>query len=219
MSTKIYLSPSNQTANVGSYQNTNEHEQCERIAIATKRYLEQGYKCEVKVAARADTMQKRVLDAKAFGAEVYIPIHTNAFSDKTVRGTETFYHSSDARGKALAAELLNAVSGITGVKRRAKSYDGLYELSEPDCTRAYLEVDFHSNPERAAWITENTELIANTIAETTAQFLSLDKLENTNADNADIADMDKTDILPETKEWILANLHVIFAVIMEMLKK
>ena len=136
MSTKIYLSPSNQTANVGAYKDTNEHEQCERIALAAKKYLEAHYECEVKVAERTDTMQKRADDAKMFGAEVYLPIHTNAFNNKTVRGTETFYHSSDAKGKELAVQLLNAISTITGVKRRAKAYDGLYELSEPDCTRA-----------------------------------------------------------------------------------
>ena len=40
MSTKIYLSPSNQDANIYAAGNTNEMIQCNKIAEAAKKYLE-----------------------------------------------------------------------------------------------------------------------------------------------------------------------------------
>lgn len=40
MSKKIYLSPSNQNGNMYAYGNTNEMEQCNRIADAAKTALE-----------------------------------------------------------------------------------------------------------------------------------------------------------------------------------
>lgn len=170
----IFLSPSNQTANVGAYSNTNECEQCERIAKYAYDYLIKNYDCNVEIAERADNMSKRWEEAKAFEADVYIAIHTNAFSDTTVRGTDVYYYASDANGKALAAELFEKISTLTERKHQfaAKNY---IELNTPTCTRAYIEVDFHSNPERAAWIVENAQKIGETIAECIAAYYNLPK--------------------------------------------
>lgn len=170
----IFLSPSNQTANVGAYKGTSECEQCERIAKYAYDYLIKNYDCSVEIAERADNMSKRWEEAKAFEADVYIAIHTNAFSDTTVRGTDVYYHASDVNGKALAAELFEKISALTERKHQfaAKNY---IELNTPTCARAYIEVDFHSNPERAAWIVENAQKIGETIAECIAAHYNLPK--------------------------------------------
>lgn len=170
----IFLSPSNQTANVGAYSNTNECEQCERIAKYAYDYLIKNYDCNVEIAASADNMNKRCEEAKAFGANLYLAIHTNAFNE-TVRGTETYYHSGDTEGKKFAAALLDKVSALTECKRRTIANDSLIELNTPTCTRAYIEVDFHSNPERAAWIVENAQKIGETIAECIVEQYNLPK--------------------------------------------
>ena len=170
----IFLSPSNQTANVGAYSNTNECEQCERIAKYAYDYLIKNYDCTVEIAERADNMSKRCAEAKDFGADFYLAIHTNAFNE-TVRGTETYYHSSDAEGKKFATVLLDKVSELTECKRRTKANDNLIELNTPTCARAYIEVDFHSNPERAAWIVENAQKIGETIAECIVEQYNLSK--------------------------------------------
>lgn len=170
----IFLSPSNQTANVGAYKGTNECEQCERIAKYAYDYLIKNYDCNVEIAERADNMNKRCSEAKAFEANLYLAIHTNAFNE-TVRGTETYYHSSDAEGKKFAAVLLDKVSELTECKRSVKAYDSLIELKTSTCTRAYIEVDFHSNPERAAWIVANAQKIGETIAECIAEYYCLPK--------------------------------------------
>ena len=170
----IFLSPSNQTANIGAYKNTNECEQCERIAKFAYDYLIKNYNCNVEIAERADNMNKRCEEAKAFEANLYLAIHTNAFNE-TVRGTETYYHSSDTEGKKFATALLDKVSELTECKRRTKANDNLIELNTPTCARAYIEVDFHSNPERAAWIVENAQKIGETIAECIVEQYNLSK--------------------------------------------
>ena len=54
--TKIYLSPSNQDGNMYAYGNTNEMEQCNRIADAAKVALERcGF--EVKKAPKGQNMR------------------------------------------------------------------------------------------------------------------------------------------------------------------
>ena len=190
---KIFLSPSNQRANVGAYVNSNECEQCTAIAMEAKKHLESVFDCEVIVATESDNMKTRAQYANSIGADVYVAIHTNAFSDKTVWGTETFYYSSDENGKKLASALLESVGGIVGKKRKSKANDSLIELNTPTCTRAYVEVDFHSNPERAAWMQANTELIGNTIANTIAQFMELDVKEDECKKNLEALVLDNLD--------------------------
>lgn len=200
--TKIFLSPSNQTANVGAYTNTNECEQCTLIAEATKKYLDDNYMCHVEIASKSDNMKTRANYANAQNTDIYLAIHTNAFSDSSVEGTETFYYSADTKGKQLAEKLLESVSEITKVKRRTKANDSLIELNTPNCTRAYIEVEFHSNPQKAQWITQNTELIGSTIGKTIAEFTSLEVKTNSSY----------KENLPEDR-IIIENLDAVFNII------
>ena len=77
MSKKIYLSPSNQDRNTYAYGNTNECEQCNRIADAVKTALERcGF--TVKKAPKGQEMSTSIAESNAWGADLHMPIHTNA---------------------------------------------------------------------------------------------------------------------------------------------
>ena len=171
----IFLSPSNQTENVGEYRkyNTNECFVCEKIAKASYDYLADNYDCNVMIAERNDRMTVRIAKAKEFKADVYIPIHTNAAGTSSPKGCEAFYYNSDADGKKLAMELRNAMVGLGCVSRSIKAANYQELKDNTFCTRAYLEVDFHTNPERTKWLVENTEIIGQTVAETIAVHYSL----------------------------------------------
>ena len=147
-------------------------------------------------------MKTRASYANATGINVYVAIHTNACSNKTVSGTETFYYSADSRGKLLSQALLEAVGNITGVKRRVQTRDSLIELNMPLCTKAYIEVEFHSNPEKAKWIKDNTVILGETIGETIANFENIPK---------------KTEIPNE--KWIFENIDFIFNTIIKKIKE
>lgn len=219
---RIFLSPSNQTANIGAYGNTNEHEQCLLIAEAAKAYLDANYDCITEIAQRTDNMKTRASYANAAGTDVYIAIHTNAFSDKSVKGTETFYYSADTQGKRLAEALLDKVGALTGVRRRVKPNDSLIELNTPTCTRAYIEVEFHSNPERAEWIKKSTELIGMTIAQCTADFMNLAKKETAPDKDKPAEDEKHEDEVPDCKDrdekWILENIDYVLDTIAKNVK-
>ena len=77
MSKKIYLSPSNQDGNLYAYGNTNECEQCNRIADAAKEALERcGF--TVRKAEQGQNMNVSINESNSWGADLHIPIHTNA---------------------------------------------------------------------------------------------------------------------------------------------
>ena len=213
---RIFLSLSNQTANIGAYENTNEHEQCQLIAEAAKAYLDKNYSCITQIAEQSDNMKTRASYANALGVDVYVAIHTNAFSDKSVSGTEAFYYSADDKGKLLAQALLDSVGTLTGAKRRLKANDSLIELNTPLGTRAYIEVEFHSNPEKAKWIKANTTLLGETIGETIARFEELprkieapDEEESTTKDECGCEHDEK---------WIIENIDFILDTIAKSIK-
>lgn len=84
---KVYLSPSSQKENAYAYGNTTEDIQCGKIAKACKVALERSG-VSVKLG-QYDTMANRCAASDAFGADLHVPIHTNACNGK-VTGTRIF---------------------------------------------------------------------------------------------------------------------------------
>ena len=76
---KVYLSPSNQTDNRYAYGNTTEAVQCGKIADACRAALERSG-VTVKVGHMIH-MSEKIAQSNAFGADLHVPIHTNAFND------------------------------------------------------------------------------------------------------------------------------------------
>ena len=67
---KIYLSPSDQTANKYAYGDTNEAVQCRRIADALEKALK---RCGFAVKNnKTDSMQARVRESNDWGADLQI---------------------------------------------------------------------------------------------------------------------------------------------------
>ena len=168
MSKKIYLSPSNQDGNMYAYGNTNEMEQCNRIADAAKTALERcGF--TVKKAAKGQNMRVSINESNAWGADLHIPIHTNAMTNDgtgTAGGTIVFVYSTDNPNMALATPVYNAVQAVTPgtTDYGVRAYPDLAELNGTNCIAVYIEVDFHDNPPIAKWLIENPQTVGEAIA-------------------------------------------------------
>lgn len=164
MAKKIYLSPSNQGLNIYATGNTNEMHQCDKIAAAADKALERcGF--EVMVGKSGDTMANRCRESDAFGADLHMPIHTNAFNEKVTGGTLVMlYKNSTANNKAGQA-ILNAVAKISPGPDYALQYrPELVELNTPKAISVYLEVEFHDTKIGADWIRNNITAIGEAIA-------------------------------------------------------
>lgn len=161
MSKKIFLSPSNQTPNKYAYGNTNEADQCGFMAEAAEKALKRcGF--EVKVM-QWETMQVRCKESDKWGADLHIPIHTNAYNGK-VTGTRTMVYEKKGESYKAAQAIHNLLAALTpGTSENISAHPELYELKAPKATSVYLEVDFHDVPNIAKWLIENTEEIGETI--------------------------------------------------------
>ena len=161
MSKKIFLSPSNQTPNAYAYGNTNEAVQCGKMAESAEKALKRcGF--EVKTM-QWESMQVKCKESDKWGADLHVPIHTNAYNGK-VTGTRTMSYDKKGEGYKAAQAIHKPLATLTpGTSENISSHPELYELKTPKAPAVYLEVDFHDVPNIAKWLIENTEAIGETI--------------------------------------------------------
>ena len=159
---KIYLSPSAQPANNYAAGDTNEQAQCNRIAEAAKSALERcGF--AVRKAPEGQGYKENVDESNAWGAELHIPIHTNAGGGA---GTVVFVHGGTAMQMQYAQPIYDEVQaispGTTNYGVRVNS--GLYELKYTTATAVYVECEFHDRADLATWIIGHTAELGEAIA-------------------------------------------------------
>lgn len=162
---KIYLSPSNQNANTYSYGNTNECDQCNRIAEACETALVRcGF--EVKRAPKGQDMLKSIGESNAYNPYLHICIHTNAGGGS---GPLVMVRQKDSRRLQYANPIYNALYNLTG---RGKGYGvrldteisgNLAELKNTNALGIYCECEFHDDKDLAKWIVEHVSDIGEAI--------------------------------------------------------
>ena len=159
---KIYLSPSAQPANNYAAGDTNEQAQCNRIAEAARLAL---IRCgfDARKGPEGQGYKENVDESNAWGADLHIPIHTNAGGGA---GTVVFVHGGTAKqmqyAKPIYDEVQAASPGMTDYGVRVNS--GLYELGYTTATAVYVECEFHDRADLAAWIIEHTTELGEAIA-------------------------------------------------------
>ena len=167
---KVYLSPSDQTKNAYAYGNTTEAEQCGKIADACRDALERSG-VSVKVGHMI-SMQQKCSESNAFGAELHVPIHTNAFNG-SVMGTRMFCYNT-GKGMAACKAIFTRVAPLSpGTSENIQVNPKLYEVRIPKAPTAYLECEFHDTVEGAKWLVENAATIGEAIAHGICDYLGV----------------------------------------------
>lgn len=164
MSEKIYFSPSDQRRNTYAVGNTTEAIQCRQIAqYAVEAAKRCGFEAMTNVTDNGDdAMDKRIQESNAWGADVHIPIHTNAFNG-SVAGTRMFCYDGSGEGYKICKAIMDTLAPITPGESdsiTAKHYDEVLYANAPT---AYLEIGFHDNVTEARWIIDHKQEIAEAI--------------------------------------------------------
>ena len=161
MAYKIYLSPSDQTANKYAYGSTNEAVQCRRIADALEKALK---RCGFAVKNnKTDSMQARVRESNDWGADLHVPLHTNAYNGK-VSGTRIFTYDKSGKGYKCAKKVFSFLAPVTpGASESISVYDDLYEVKYTTAPCVYIESEFHDVAIVARWIINHVGDIAEAI--------------------------------------------------------
>lgn len=158
---KIYLSPSEQPGNRYAYGNTNEKVVCCEIAAYAEAALKRnGFEV---ITGTSTSLGTRCNEADKWGADLYIPVHTNAYNGK-VSGTRIFCSRLSGEFYKACQAIYDVLAPITpGKSESITARPELYEVKTPKAPTVYIEVDFHDVPDVAKWLIENTKRIGEAI--------------------------------------------------------
>lgn len=168
---KVFLSPSNQFNNRYAAGNTNEGKQMGLVANLLKKALERN---GIQVMLMHDqNMAEKVKTANSWGANLYIPIHSNA-CNSNVAGTRMFCWSKPGKGYDACMDIFRYLAPLTpGDSESIKVDQTLYEVKYPDAPVAYIEVDFHDVESVAKWIIDHTADIAEAICKGVCDYFGI----------------------------------------------
>lgn len=174
MAKKIFLSPSSQTGNTYSYGNTNEAVVCGKIADACEAALKRcGFETKYE---QFDTLANRVSHSNQWGADLHLPIHTNAHNKK-VTGTRIMCYDLKGEGYKASKAVYDALAPITPGTSEAVQTSRFYEILHSKAPCVYVEADFHDVPDVAKWLIENTVAVGEAICKGICNYFGVKYIE------------------------------------------
>ena len=172
---KIYVSPSDQVGNRYAYGDTNEAAVCREIAEKLCTALERcGLESKTDFSDGSDAMYHRCKQSDAWGADMHLCIHTNAFNGQ-VTGTRVFSYNYTGESYKASKCVFDALAPVTpGTSENITARSELYEIRVPKAVSVYVEVDFHDVPKMAKWLIENTDAVAEAICKGVCAYYKID---------------------------------------------
>lgn len=116
---------------------------------------------EILGTSNTSSLAARVNDANSWGADYFISLHTNAFSNPSGRGVEAYVFSKNSPAFALAEDIVSGLSTITGFPERGVfARPGLYVLRKTRMPSTLVEMGYITNPTEANLMANEPDLIA-----------------------------------------------------------
>ena len=173
MAKKVFLSPSdhgvgnNKCLHSGCY----EDKHTRPIAEVCAKYLKSSG-IEVMIGTANQSLTKRCQDSDAFGADLHVPIHTNAWEPDTRYLMFMFYADNSKYRRvfnAVAPELEAVYPG--NVKSVFKVRTDLAEIKRPRAVSLYCELGFHTNKQDCDEFIHNPEVVGKALAKGICKYL------------------------------------------------
>lgn len=109
-----------------------------------------GYETKI---LQDDCLSLICVDSNAWGADLFISIHCNGFTNPAANGTETLCYPGSTKSKILADYINNQITGNITINsnpitnRGIKERDNLAVLRGTDCPAVLVETAFITNPD------------------------------------------------------------------------
>lgn len=110
----------------------------------------------------SSSLTARVREANAWGADVFLSLHTNASLNENATGSEALIYSrSSSVSLGLAEDILTELNLITGLRNRGViERPGLYVLRRTNMPAVLVEMGFITNPTDAELMAYSPDLFA-----------------------------------------------------------
>ena len=112
--------------------------------------------------SNASSVTTRVNQANAWGADIFVSIHTNASVNPNANGSEALIYSvSSTEAYNLAEDIITNLTEVTGLRNRGiVERPGLYVLRRTAMPAVLVELGFITNPEDAELMANSPGLFA-----------------------------------------------------------
>lgn len=164
MSKIWYLSPSNQSLNVGVDGYGTEKDQMNLLLDEIIPHLDRAgvsfHRGDPDIS-----IQKRVKESNEMGASFHLALHSNAGGNGKAVGPVAFYYSE--KGKTFCEKVVDALLALGQQNNRSSNVVQnkiFYELRKTTAPACLLEVDFHDSSAGVAFLTKRRSEIAEAIA-------------------------------------------------------
>lgn len=113
----------------------------------------------------SSSLQARVNEANAWGADVFVSLHANASDISSASGQEAFVYALGSRAETLARNILTQLNITTGLKNRGVfARTNLYVLRRTVMPATLVELGFITNRYDADLMANSPELFARGVA-------------------------------------------------------
>lgn len=176
MAKKVFLSPSdhgvgqNKCLHSGCY----EDKHTRPIAEVCAKHLKNSG-VEVMIGAANQSLSKRCQDSDTFGAELHVPIHTNAWSNPELRYLMfMFYADNDKYRKVFNTVAPELEAVYPGKKKSVFAVrTDLTEVIKPKAVTLYCELGFHTNQRDCDEFIHNPEVVGKALAKGICKYLGV----------------------------------------------
>ena len=111
--------------------------------------------------SNAISLSTRTNQANAWGAALFLSIHTNASLDTSANGSESLVYRVPSTAADIARTIQTELTATTGLRNRGVlARPGLWVLRKTRMPAVLAEIGFLSNPREAALMNENPALFA-----------------------------------------------------------
>jgi N-acetylmuramoyl-L-alanine amidase len=148
---KIYVDPGHGGSDPGAVGPTGLKEKDVNLRVGTvlKNCLIEYGGATVRMSRTSDksvSLDGRANDANSWGADRFISIHHNSFSDRSVNGTETYSYPGSVNGADLRDKVQKQLVAWGGLKNRGGKTANYAVLKNTTMPAILTEASFISNP-------------------------------------------------------------------------
>lgn len=129
---------------------------------------------EILGTSNSTSLAARVNAANSWGADIFISLHTNAFSSPSGRGVEAYVFSENSSAFVLGEDIVSELSLITGFPERGVfARPSLYVLKRTYMPSVLVEMGYITNPTEATLMATEPDLFALGIYNGILKFLGM----------------------------------------------
>lgn len=173
---RVFMSPSDH----GEGQNKCLHSGCYEdkhtrpVAEVCAKHLENSG-IDVMIGTAGQSLSQRCRDSDNFGADLHVPIHTNAWNDPELRYLMFMFYADTAKHRklfnAVAEELEAVYPGNVDSEFRVRT--DLGEITMPKAMTLYCELGFHTNKTDSEEFIHNPKVVGKALAKGICKYLGI----------------------------------------------